>query len=66
MKGFLSYWMVNSKDQNHSKASDQLVLFERQITKLRIDRQFAACVYQKAYIEFKNCNYFWTLGNLVL
>ena len=36
--------MVNSKDQNHSKASDQLVLFERQITKLRIDRQFA-CVY---------------------
>lgn len=45
MKGFLSYWMVNSKDQNHSKASDQLVLFERQITKLRIiDRQFA-CVY---------------------
>lgn len=45
MKGFLSYWMVNSKDQNCSKASDQLVLFERQITKLRIDRQFAACVY---------------------
>lgn len=46
MKGFLSYWMVNSKDQNCSKASDQLlVLFERQNTKLRIDRQFAACVY---------------------
>ena len=45
MKGFLTYWMVNSNDQNRSKASDQLVLFERQITKLRIDRQFAACVY---------------------
>ena len=45
MKGFLTYWMVNSNDQNRSKASDQLVLFERQITKLRIiDRQFA-CVY---------------------
>ena len=27
--------MVNSNDQNRSKASDQLVLFERQITKLR-------------------------------
>lgn len=35
MKGFLTYWMVNSNDQNRSKASDQLVLFERQITKLR-------------------------------
>ena len=44
MKGFLSYWMVNSKDQDRNKASDQLVLFECQITKLRIDRQFA-CVY---------------------
>ena len=31
MKGFLLYWMVNSKDQNRRKASDQLVLFERQI-----------------------------------
>ena len=32
MKEFLSHWMVNSKVQNRSKASDQLVLFERQIT----------------------------------
>ena len=31
MKGFLSYWMVNSKDENCSEASDQLVLFERKL-----------------------------------
>ena len=54
MKGFLSCWMVNSKNQNRRKASYQLVLFERQIT-----YRSSVCVrVLKGYIEFKNCNYF--------